>query len=70
MDEKKAQAYRIGMAVILLLAVLTVGEYLLGSIAFTWWQPLMVIGLIKAYFVVRDYMHIGRVFNPEQEQPL
>jgi hypothetical protein len=67
MDEKKIQAYRIGVAVIIILAVLTIGEYLIGSIAIGWWEPLIGIGILKAYLVVRDYMHVGRLFASEEE---
>jgi hypothetical protein len=67
MEEKKKEALQIGFGVLVLLVVLTVGEYWVGSVAATWWAPLIGIGLIKAYFVVRDYMHIGRVFAGDEE---
>lgn len=66
-NEKKAEAFRIGLAVLVLLAALTVGEYFIGSIAIGWTAPLIVIGLIKAFFIVRDYMHISRVFAGGEE---
>lgn len=64
-QEKKMQAYRIGVGVIIILAVFTIGEYLLGSIAIGWWAPLLAIALLKAFYVVRDYMHLPRLFAPE-----
>ena len=67
LEESKKRAFSIGMVVMVMLAVLTVGEYMIGSIANTWFAPLMFVALLKAFFVVRDYMHIGRVFEEEEE---
>lgn len=67
LEESKKKAFSIGTVVLMMLAVLTVGEYMIGSIASTWFAALMFVALIKAFFVVRDYMHIGRVFEEEQE---
>ena len=68
MDEiKKKEAYQKGIAIIILLAVLSVIEFTIGKLDSTWWVPLMLIALVKAFFVVRDYMHIGRVFAGEEE---
>ncbi|HEX7976077.1 MAG TPA: cytochrome C oxidase subunit IV family protein [Anaerolineales bacterium] len=64
---QKNDIYRIGVGVLILLAVLTIGEYFLGSVAPTWWPPLIVIGLIKAFFIIRDYMHLPRLFAGEEE---
>lgn len=68
MEEKKAQAFQIGVAVIVILAMLTAGEFWLGSVASGWWAPLIGVALLKAFFVVRDYMHIGRLFAAEEGQ--
>ncbi len=68
MDEnKKLEAFQIGLSVITLLAVFTIGEYLLGVIAIDWWMPLLAIALIKSFFVIRDYMHLPRLFAAEEE---
>ena len=67
MNEKKAAAYRVGTAVILLLIVLTIGEFFLGKYAVGWTWPLWGIGLIKAFFIVRDYMHLPRLFGGGEE---
>ncbi len=67
LEEKKKQAYKIGASVLFLLMVFTLGEFWIGSIAFSWWAPLLGIALIKAFFVVRDYMHLPRVFSGEEE---
>jgi hypothetical protein len=67
MEEEKKQAYRIGQVVFLLLAVLTIGEYFIGAVAPVWWAPLLGIAILKAFLIVRDYMHIGRVFALEED---
>jgi hypothetical protein len=66
-DEKRIEAYQVGVLVLVILVVLTIGEYFFATIAVTWWQPLILISLIKAFYVVRDYMHIGHLFHPEEE---
>ncbi len=68
MDEKTKSAYRVGWTILFLLAILTVGEFFLGAIASVWWAPLLAVASIKAYLIVRDYMHIGRVFAADEVQ--
>ena len=68
MDEKKNKAYRVGIIVLIILAVMTAVEYLIGTLAPLWWALLVGIALIKAFFVARDYMHIGRIFANEDEE--
>jgi cytochrome c oxidase subunit IV len=67
MEAKKKEAYRLGVVVLILLAVLTAGEYMIGAVAWAWWAPLLAIALLKAFFIVRDYMHIGRLFAGDEE---
>jgi hypothetical protein len=64
---KLSQAYRVGLAVIILLAALTIGEFFIGSIALDWSWPLWGIALIKAAMIIRDYMHLPRVFASSEE---
>jgi hypothetical protein len=66
-EESKIDAFRVGLGVLILLAVFTIGEYWIGSVAIGWWAPLVVIALMKAFLVVRDYMHLPRLFAPEEE---
>jgi hypothetical protein len=66
-EEKKNKAKRIGNVVLILLVTLTIGEFFLGLVAPLWWAPLLAIALLKAFFVVRDYMHIGRLFAGDEE---
>ena len=67
MEEKKKEALQIGFGVLVLLVVLTIGEFWVGAVASAWWAPLIAIALLKAFFVVRDYMHIGRLFAGDEE---
>jgi hypothetical protein len=66
-DKNKKVAYRIGLTVFILLVTLTIGEFFIGKIAIGWTTPLVVIGVIKASFIVRDYMHVSRLFGEAEE---
>jgi len=68
MDEKKTKtAYQSGLNVLTWLAVLTIGELWFVLMGIPWWSILVVIALVKAVLVVREYMHIGRLFYGEEE---
>ena len=66
-EKKKKEMYEKGLIVLVWLAVLTIGELWFALMDIPWWSILVVIALIKAVLVVRDYMHIGRLFSGEQE---
>ncbi len=68
MDEKvKSQRYEKGVFVLIILVSLTIGEFWFALFGVTWWSILILIALGKAFLVVRDYMHIGRLFSGEEE---
>ena len=67
LEEKKKQAFNAGMAVFILLVVFSIGEFGIGYFASAWWVPLLGIATLKAFLVIRDYMHIGRLFASEEE---
>lgn len=69
MDEKKKQVLRNGTAIIVLLVFLTIAEYLIGAYVKIWWGAAFLLGIaaLKSYFVIRDYMHVGRVFASDEE---
>jgi hypothetical protein len=71
MEEKKKKAQQTGMVVLILLLGLTIGEFLLGKYAYSWSViavPLLGISILKSFFIVRDYMHVGRVFAGDEEE--
>lgn len=66
-NEKRDAAYRVGVAVIILLIALTIGEFLLGLFAGAWTWALWGIAVIKAFFIIRDYMHFPRLYSEAEE---
>ena len=64
---KKKEALQVGVAVFIILIAFTIGEYWIGSVAVTWGWALLIISLIKAFFIVRDYMHLPRLFQGGEE---
>ena len=66
-DDKRKKASRIGTTIFIILAVLTIGEFFIGAVAIAWWQPLVLISLIKSFFIIRDYMHVSRLNTTEGE---
>jgi hypothetical protein len=68
MDEKKKSlAYENGVIVFIILAVFTIAELWFALFGLNWWSIFIVIAFAKAFLVVRDYMHIGRLFSGEEE---
>jgi hypothetical protein len=67
-DEAKKEAFRIGEVTLLLLAVFSIGEFFIGRIAIGWLAPLFIISIIKASLIMRDYMHISRLFMEDEEE--
>lgn len=57
----------VGTWVLLMLAVLTFGEFLVGSIAPPWGSALLLVAAFKAFFVIVYFMHVGRLFSREKE---
>ncbi len=56
-----------GAWVMLMLGVLTFGEFLVGVIAPPWGSALLLVAAFKATFVITYYMHVGRLFNSSKE---
>jgi hypothetical protein len=68
LETRKKAAWQTGFAVFVLLLALTIGEFFVGTVAVTWWFILLGIALLKAFFVVRDYMHLPRLFQGDEEE--
>jgi heme/copper-type cytochrome/quinol oxidase subunit 4 len=69
--QKKNEKYMIGLTIAIILFVLTVGEFMLAEVGATygsWIWVLLLVAILKASMVVREYMHIGKVFAPEEEE--
>jgi undecaprenyl pyrophosphate phosphatase UppP len=66
MEEKKKISFRLGIVVLLILAVLTVVEFVVATINIPWIWILYVIALVKAWFVIKHYMHFPRLFTEEE----
>ncbi|NUM45730.1 MAG: hypothetical protein HUU38_13590 [Anaerolineales bacterium] len=63
-EQKKKADYSVNVLVVIILSLLTAGEYYLGVISTTNIAGVMLgIGVLKAFFIIKDYMHIGRVFS-------
>lgn len=63
----RKSALYVGVWVLLMLGVLTFGEYLVGVIAPPWGQLLLLVAAFKAFWVIKDFMHVGRVFGEDEE---
>jgi heme/copper-type cytochrome/quinol oxidase subunit 4 len=61
----KALALREGVAVFIVLALLTILEFWVGA-ATSWTGLLILIALFKAAIVIQYYMHLRRVTSSEE----
>lgn len=68
MDERLKQAYWVGIVVLIMLATATIGEFFIGYLAGAWWGPLLAVAALKAYFILKHYMHIGKVFASAESE--
>ncbi len=63
--KSKTSAFRFSLTVAVVLAVATGIEYFVALIH-AGAAVLLLIGLVKAYFVVNFYMHISRLWTAEE----
>jgi hypothetical protein len=61
----KSAAFRTSLMVAFALAAFTIAEYFL-ALVYSGAALLLLIGLVKAYFVVNFYMHISRLWKAEE----
>ena len=61
------EGLRAGVWVFFMLAVITAGEFLVAVIAPPWLWAIAFAALFKAFYVIKDYMHIGRLFSDDEE---
>jgi hypothetical protein len=65
-EKVRNQQYRVGIYVLVGLGLLTLAEFAASLLGITLVWMFVVIALIKAFLVLRDYMHIGRLFKEEE----
>ncbi|OGO61265.1 MAG: hypothetical protein A2029_09390 [Chloroflexi bacterium RBG_19FT_COMBO_47_9] len=65
-EKLRNQPYRLGINVLIVLGLLTAAEYVASRFGVTLVWVFIFIALIKAFLVLRDYMHIGRLFKEEE----
>jgi hypothetical protein len=64
-EEKKKAAYRLGVIVLIGLAVLTVIEYYVSFLPTTATPALFVLALAKAWAIIKYYMHVSSLWSEE-----
>lgn len=67
MEEKKTAAYRQGILVFILLAVLTIVEFFVSAWTDGSVVLLMIIAVLKAGIIAQFFMHIYRLWRAEEE---
>jgi hypothetical protein len=65
-EKVRNQHYRVGIYVLVGLGLLTLAEFAASLLGITLVWVFLIIALIKAFLVLRDYMHIGRLFKGEE----
>ncbi len=65
--DSRREALYTGLWIIIMLAVLTVGEFVVAVIAPPWAFILLFVAAFKAFWVIKDYMHVGRLFSSDEE---
>ncbi len=65
-EEAHKEAIRAGGWIFTMLAILTIGEFTTAVIAAPWTFVLWIVAIWKAFYVIKEYMHIGRLFSDEE----
>ena len=66
-EEQYSLELRNGVWIFILLGIFTAGEFVAALLAPTLLWFLIIIALPKVFFVLTEYMHIQRLFLPEEE---
>lgn len=66
-NEELKEALSAGVWILIMLSVLTLGEYLVAVIAPPWGYLLLAVAVWKSFYVVKSYMHVGRLFGRDEE---
>lgn len=62
------EKYQIGLYIFMLLAVLTIGEFMIGAAGTPWVAIYFAIAIAKAWFVLQNYMHLPELFAGEEAE--
>ncbi|RMF00031.1 MAG: hypothetical protein D6768_13745 [Chloroflexi bacterium] len=65
MEEKKKAAYRVGVIVLVVLFVLTIGEYFVAQIPGGVISVLFIIAIAKSWAIMKYFMHITSLWSEE-----
>ena len=65
MSERKSAAYRLGLVTLAILAVLTIVEFFVAVYVESL-ILLFIIAIVKAAIIVRNFMHIARLWREEE----
>ena len=68
MEDKKRAEYRRNIIVFVVLAALTLIEFFIAINLASPAVPLFIIALIKAGLIVNYFMHINRLWQPEDHE--
>ena len=64
MNDARKSEFNRGVLVLILLAVLTAGEYFV-AVTTPLWGVLVAVAVLKASLVLQYFMHISRVTSPD-----
>lgn len=67
MNDKKAAAYRQGVYVFIVLAILTIAEFFVSAATDGSAVLLFIIAILKAGIIANFFMHIYRLWRTEEE---
>ncbi len=59
-------AYRLGVIIFLILLLLLMTEFAVSNVGVPAWM-ILIFGILQAMLIVREYMHISRLFKGEEE---
>lgn len=65
-SEKKAAAFRLGIIILVLLAILTAVEYAVAIYLANATILLFIIGLLKAAPILQGFMHMSSLWSEEE----
>ncbi|GAB4577307.1 MAG: hypothetical protein Fur0022_00380 [Anaerolineales bacterium] len=65
---RKTAAYRFGVIIFLILLMLLMTEFAVSNVGVPAWA-ILAFGILQAILIVREYMHISRLFKGNPQPP-